>query len=96
MVRQIRVNELASKLAAGEPVYLLDVRLPDEHATAALPGSVLIPLAELSSRAGEVQPLLVRLLAPPPQHHRASPPAVKTVCTPTSGQVPGAPMTVVL
>jgi adenylyltransferase/sulfurtransferase len=56
MVREIRVDELASKLAGGEPVYLLDVRQPSEHQTAALPESVLIPLNELPRRAGEVRP----------------------------------------
>ena len=56
MVRQIQVRELAAKMAAGEPVYLLDVRQPWEHETAALPGSVLIPLDELVTRAGEVRP----------------------------------------
>jgi adenylyltransferase/sulfurtransferase len=56
VVAQINVNELAAKLAAGEPVYLLDVRQPDEHAVAALPGSTLIPLGELAGRAAEVEP----------------------------------------
>jgi adenylyltransferase/sulfurtransferase len=56
LVRQIQVRELAAKMAAGEPVYLLDVRQPWEHETAALPGSVLIPLDELVARAGEVRP----------------------------------------
>jgi adenylyltransferase/sulfurtransferase len=56
MVRQIRPRELAAKLAAGEPVWLLDVRQPWEHDLAALPGSTLIPLGELPHRADEVQP----------------------------------------
>jgi adenylyltransferase/sulfurtransferase len=56
MVRQIEPRALAAKLAAGEPVYLLDVRQPWEHETAALPGSVLVPLHELPSRASEVRP----------------------------------------
>jgi adenylyltransferase/sulfurtransferase len=56
VVRQIRALELAARLAAGEPVYLLDVRQPWEHETAALPGSVLIPLDELVGRADEVRP----------------------------------------
>jgi adenylyltransferase/sulfurtransferase len=56
MVKQIHVLDLAAKLAAGEPVYLLDVRQPWEHETAALPGSVLIPLNELPARAEEVRP----------------------------------------
>ncbi len=56
MVQQISVHDLAEKMTAGEPVYLLDVRQPWEHALAALPGSVLLPLAQLLSRAAEVQP----------------------------------------
>ncbi len=56
MVQQISVTELEARLAAKEPVYLLDVRQPWEHEIAALPGSVLIPLMELPSRVAEVQP----------------------------------------
>jgi rhodanese-related sulfurtransferase len=56
MVRQIRPTELAAKLRAEEPVWLLDVRQPWEHETAALPGSTLIPLGELPLRLDEVQP----------------------------------------
>ncbi len=56
MVRQIRPEDVKAKLDAGEPVYLLDVRQPEEHAYCRLPGSHLIPLGELPSRAGEVDP----------------------------------------
>src|SRR5437588_341970 len=56
MVAQITPQQLAGKLAAGEPVYLLDVRQPDEHAFAALPDSTLIPLGELANRTAEVEP----------------------------------------
>jgi adenylyltransferase/sulfurtransferase len=56
MVHQINVRQLADRLADGQPVYLLDVRLPAEHETAALPDSHLIPLAELPGRADEIQP----------------------------------------
>jgi rhodanese-related sulfurtransferase len=56
VVREIHVHDLVRRLAASEPVYLLDVREPWEHDTAALPGSVLIPLAELPGRVGEVRP----------------------------------------
>ena len=56
MVRQIDVRQLAARLAAGEPVYLLDVRQTWEHQTAALPGSCLIPLHELAGRTDEVRP----------------------------------------
>jgi rhodanese-related sulfurtransferase len=55
LVQQIDVHMLAEKLAAGEPVHLLDVRQPEEHRHVALPGSQLIPLNELSSRAKEIQ-----------------------------------------
>ncbi len=53
---QISVTDLSTKLAAGEPVYLLDVREPDEHAFCKLPGDVLIPLGELVGRVDEVAP----------------------------------------
>jgi rhodanese-related sulfurtransferase len=56
MVRQIRVQELAQKVADGKPVYLVDVRQPWEHEIVALPNSVLIPLGELPARTNEVQP----------------------------------------
>jgi adenylyltransferase/sulfurtransferase len=56
MVQQISVQDLANKLTAGEPVYLIDVRQPWEHESAALPGSVLIPLNELATRTDEIQP----------------------------------------
>ena len=56
MVPQLSVRDLAKRLANEQPTYLLDVRQPWEHETAALPGSVLIPLNELAQRAGEVQP----------------------------------------
>lgn len=56
VIKEIHVRALAAKLEAGEPVYLVDVRQPWEHERAALPGSRLIPLAELVGRASEVQP----------------------------------------
>jgi rhodanese-related sulfurtransferase len=56
LIPQISVQQLAEKLAAGEPVYLLDVRQPEEHAFAKLPDSTLIPLGELPGRVGEVEP----------------------------------------
>jgi adenylyltransferase/sulfurtransferase len=56
MVRQINVQQLADRLADGQPVYLLDVRQPQEHETAKLPDSHLIPLDELMNRTQEIQP----------------------------------------
>jgi rhodanese-related sulfurtransferase len=56
VVPQISVQQLSEKLAAGEPVYLLDVRQPEENAHVALPGSKFIPLGELPGRVAEVEP----------------------------------------
>lgn len=56
MVQEIDVHALQRKLEAGEPVHLLDVRQPWEHALAALPTSQLVPLPELAVRVKEVQP----------------------------------------
>src|SRR4051812_35553329 len=56
MVQQIAPRDLATKMANDHPIYLLDVRQPQEHDTAAIPGSVLIPLNELGTRAGEIRP----------------------------------------
>jgi rhodanese-related sulfurtransferase len=56
VVRQLNVRDLAAKLAGKESVYLIDVREPWEHETAALPNSVLVPLNELMSRTDELNP----------------------------------------
>ena len=56
MVRQILPQDVKSRMAEGLPVYLLDVRQPEEYAIVRLPGSTLIPLSELPRRAGEVEP----------------------------------------
>ncbi len=56
MAHQITVRELFHKLKAGEPIYLIDVRTPAEHETAARPDSVLVPLDELAQRADELEP----------------------------------------
>jgi rhodanese-related sulfurtransferase len=55
MRRQMHPDTLAKKLAAGEPVYLLDVRETWENEHCRLPDSVLIPLGELSHRVSEVE-----------------------------------------
>ena len=56
MIPRIEPEELNRLLAAGEPIYLVDVRQPWENDYCALPDSVLIPLPELSSRLDEVTP----------------------------------------
>jgi rhodanese-related sulfurtransferase len=56
MIAQITAAELKRALDECQPVYLLDVRNPDEHAYCRLAGSTLIPLSELAGRVNEVQP----------------------------------------
>ena len=54
-VPQLAPRDVAAKLAAGTPPFLLDVRMPLEIATdGAIEGSTLIPLPELPARAAEV------------------------------------------
>jgi rhodanese-related sulfurtransferase len=55
-VQEIQARDLAKRLAAGEPVYLIDVREPWEHELAALPNSKLLPLGQLHARAAEISP----------------------------------------
>ena len=56
MVREISVDDLSRRLERGEEPLFVDVRQPWEHELARLPGSLLLPLGELPSRAAEVQP----------------------------------------
>ncbi len=52
MVPEITVDEAESRIEAG--AALLDVRQPDEYATARVPGGQLIPLHELPGRLADV------------------------------------------
>ena len=56
MIPRIEPEEFSRRLAAGEPIYLIDVRQAWENDYCALPDSILIPLPELSSRLDEVTP----------------------------------------
>jgi rhodanese-related sulfurtransferase len=56
MPRQISAMQLKARLDENAPVYLVDVRQPWEHDTAALPNSLLLPLDQLPARAAEVSP----------------------------------------
>jgi rhodanese-related sulfurtransferase len=53
---ELAPEELAARLQAADPPLLLDVREPDEHAFARLPGSRLIPLNEIPARLAELDP----------------------------------------
>jgi adenylyltransferase/sulfurtransferase len=41
---------------AGDDIQLIDVRQPDEFAFASIEGAKLIPLGEIPSRSGEIDP----------------------------------------
>ena len=54
MPKTMTPQDLAARLAAGESLFLLDVRQPDENAFARIEPSRLIPLGELLQRLDEV------------------------------------------
>lgn len=56
MTYQISPLELKQKKEQGEPFVLLDVREQVEFQFARIPDSTLIPLAQLPSRLGELNP----------------------------------------
>lgn len=47
VMEQITVEDLKTRIDAGEDLVILDVRNPDEHEKGAIPGARLIPLPEL-------------------------------------------------
>jgi rhodanese-related sulfurtransferase len=51
---EISVEDVSQRLAAGERLFVLDVREPAEFAEARIAGSTLIPLGQLAVRAGEI------------------------------------------
>jgi sulfur-carrier protein adenylyltransferase/sulfurtransferase len=53
-MREISAAELAALRARGEELLLLDVRRPDEWATARIEGAKLMPLHELAARLAEL------------------------------------------
>jgi sulfur-carrier protein adenylyltransferase/sulfurtransferase len=55
-MKEISATELKARLDAGEDIQLIDVRQPDEYAFAQIPGAKLIPLGEIISRMGEIDP----------------------------------------
>jgi adenylyltransferase/sulfurtransferase len=48
------VEELSQRLSNGERPFILDVREPNEFQICRIPGSVLIPLAQLPQRLAEL------------------------------------------
>jgi rhodanese-related sulfurtransferase len=55
-IAEIEPVELKSRLARGEPVFLLDVREPEEIALATFPGATHIPMGDIPSRLTELDP----------------------------------------
>jgi uncharacterized membrane protein YdjX (TVP38/TMEM64 family) len=62
----IRAGELDRKLAAGDPVFVLDVRSREEfHGPLGyIRGAAFIPIDELASRLGELEHVRSRLVVP--------------------------------
>jgi len=56
MPPEITPRELAARLAAGMPTYLLDVRQRWEHDLVSIAGSVLVPLDALAARVDTLDP----------------------------------------
>ena len=55
-VPEITVQQLKEMQQSGAKLFLLDVRQPWEHETAALPSDQLIPLDQLAARVDEIAP----------------------------------------
>ena len=55
-VDEMTVEQLKSRIDAGRPPVILDVREASEAAICSLPGARLIPLGELPRRLGELDP----------------------------------------
>jgi rhodanese-related sulfurtransferase len=56
MVEEISAAELKRLMDGGEDIQLIDVRQPEEYAVARIEGAKLIPLGEVMSRIGEIDP----------------------------------------
>lgn len=54
LLRGTTALELQQRMEAGENITLVDVRTREEHEARAIPGSTLIPLGQLRSRADEL------------------------------------------
>jgi len=54
LISGVTSTDLKSSLDAGDDIVLLDVRLPGEMVAGSIPGSTLIPLGAVRSRASEI------------------------------------------
>ena len=55
MAPELTPSQVRGMLADGDPMILVDVRDPEEHAVANLPQATLIPLNDLPARLFELQ-----------------------------------------
>jgi adenylyltransferase/sulfurtransferase len=55
-MQEISATELKQKIDSGDDIQIIDVRQPDEHDFARIPGSKLIPLGEVINRMSEIDP----------------------------------------
>ncbi len=55
-VPSVPTAEAYLRLQAGEPIVILDVREPDEHAQGHIEGAVLLPRGRLEGRIEELVP----------------------------------------
>lgn len=55
-MQEITASELKKRMDAGEDIQLIDVRHPDEHDFAKIPGAKLIPLGDIIKRMNEIDP----------------------------------------
>jgi molybdopterin/thiamine biosynthesis adenylyltransferase/rhodanese-related sulfurtransferase len=54
--RDMTVTELSSRIDAGSPPVIIDVREPPEIRICSIPGSIPIPMADLPSRLADLDP----------------------------------------
>ena len=55
-MEEISATELKQRLDQGDDIQIIDVREPNEHEVARIPGAKLIPLKEVVGRADEIDP----------------------------------------
>jgi adenylyltransferase/sulfurtransferase len=55
-MQEMTATELKQKLDQGEDIQIIDVREPQEYATARIPNSIHIPLGQVVGRMSEIDP----------------------------------------
>ena len=50
----VEIAEFVAKMTHGNPLVILDVREPEEFVDWSIPGAINIPLADVTSRVGEI------------------------------------------